>query len=51
LIDLWKYGGVGAVTLTPILKISKNLTAEEYNLKLPPVLVTAFSSSDRATRV
>ena len=51
LIDLWKFGGCGAVTLTPLLKIAKSLSAEEYNLTITPVIVAAFSSSDRTTRV
>lgn len=51
LIDLWKFGGCGAITLTPLLKIAKTLSSEEYNVTITPVIVNAFSSSDRSTRV
>ncbi|XP_078466443.1 N-terminal kinase-like protein isoform X1 [Lampetra planeri] len=51
LLTAFEFGGAGAVVLTPLFKIGKLLSTEEYQQKIIPVLVKMFSSTDRATRI
>ncbi|KAJ8337994.1 hypothetical protein SKAU_G00369600 [Synaphobranchus kaupii] len=51
LLTAFEFGNAGAVVLTPLFKVGKFLTAEEYQQKIIPVIVKMFSSTDRAMRI
>ncbi|KAM8815059.1 N-terminal kinase-like protein isoform 3-T3 [Rhynchonycteris naso] len=51
LLTAFEFGSAGAVVLTPLFKVGKFLSAEEYQQKIIPVLVKMFSSTDRAMRI
>ncbi|KAJ3377392.1 hypothetical protein HDU84_008677 [Entophlyctis sp. JEL0112] len=51
LIKALEFGGGGAKALPPILKISKDLSTEEFETTIVPVLVKMFGIPDRAMRV
>ncbi|XP_062856745.1 N-terminal kinase-like protein [Trichomycterus rosablanca] len=51
LLTAFEFGNAGAVVLTPLFKVGKYLTAEEYQQKIIPVIVKMFSSTDRAMRI
>ncbi|TSK28110.1 N-terminal kinase-like protein [Bagarius yarrelli] len=51
LLTAFEFGNAGAVVLTPLFKVGKYLSAEEYQQKIIPVLVKMFSSTDRAMRI
>uniref|UniRef100_A0A672J6L6 N-terminal kinase-like protein n=1 Tax=Salarias fasciatus TaxID=181472 RepID=A0A672J6L6_SALFA len=51
LLTAFEFGNAGAVVLTPLFKVGKFLSAEEYQLKIIPVIVKMFSSTDRAMRI
>ncbi|XP_030620623.1 N-terminal kinase-like protein [Chanos chanos] len=51
LLTAFEYGNAGAVVLTPLFKVGKYLSAEEYQQKIIPVIVKMFSSTDRAMRI
>ncbi|XP_020823730.1 N-terminal kinase-like protein isoform X2 [Phascolarctos cinereus] len=51
LLTAFEYGSAGAVILTPLFKVGKFLSAEEYQQKIIPVVVKMFSSTDRAMRI
>uniref|UniRef100_G3UN84 N-terminal kinase-like protein n=1 Tax=Loxodonta africana TaxID=9785 RepID=G3UN84_LOXAF len=51
LLTAFEFGSAGAVVLTPLFKVGKFLSAEEYQQKVIPVVVKMFSSTDRAMRI
>ncbi|XP_070930391.1 N-terminal kinase-like protein isoform X12 [Macaca nemestrina] len=51
LLTAFEFGNAGAVVLTPLFKVGKFLSAEEYQQKIIPVVVKMFSSTDRAMRI
>uniref|UniRef100_A0A8D1LJ39 N-terminal kinase-like protein n=1 Tax=Sus scrofa TaxID=9823 RepID=A0A8D1LJ39_PIG len=51
LLTAFEFGNAGAVVLTPLFKVGKFLSAEEYQQKIVPVVVKMFSSTDRAMRI
>ncbi|XP_042202599.1 N-terminal kinase-like protein isoform X2 [Callorhinchus milii] len=51
LLTAFEFGSAGAVILTPLFKVGKFLSAEEYQQKIIPVVVKMFSSTDRAMRI
>ncbi|KAJ1106536.1 hypothetical protein NDU88_003937 [Pleurodeles waltl] len=51
LLTAFEFGSAGAVILTPLFKVGKFLTVEEYQQKIIPVIVKMFSSTDRAMRI
>ncbi|CAI9544514.1 unnamed protein product [Staurois parvus] len=51
LLTAFEFGSAGAVILTPLFKIGKFLTADEYQQKIIPIIVKMFSSTDRAMRI
>ncbi|XP_074087181.1 N-terminal kinase-like protein [Macrotis lagotis] len=51
LLTAFEYGSAGSVILTPLFKVGKFLSAEEYQQKIIPVVVKMFSSTDRAMRI
>ncbi|XP_041704694.1 N-terminal kinase-like protein isoform X4 [Coregonus clupeaformis] len=51
LLTAFEFGSAGAVILTPLFKVGKFLSAEEYQQKIIPVIVKMFSSTDRAMRI
>ncbi|XP_051901203.1 N-terminal kinase-like protein [Pristis pectinata] len=51
LLTAFEFGSAGAVVLTPLFKVGKFLSAEEYQQKIIPVVVKMFSSTDRAMRI
>lgn len=51
LLTAFEFGNAGAVVLTPLFKVGKFLSAEEYQMKIIPVIVKMFSSTDRAMRI
>uniref|UniRef100_A0A3Q2ZQF0 N-terminal kinase-like protein n=1 Tax=Kryptolebias marmoratus TaxID=37003 RepID=A0A3Q2ZQF0_KRYMA len=51
LLTAFEFGNAGAVILTPLFKVGKFLSAEEYQQKIIPVIVKMFSSTDRAMRI
>ncbi|XP_069750360.1 N-terminal kinase-like protein isoform X2 [Narcine bancroftii] len=51
LLTAFEFGDVGAVILTPLFKVGKFLSPEEYQQKIIPVVVKMFSSTDRAMRI
>uniref|UniRef100_A0A8D3B6T1 N-terminal kinase-like protein n=1 Tax=Scophthalmus maximus TaxID=52904 RepID=A0A8D3B6T1_SCOMX len=51
LLTAFEFGSAGAVVLTPLFKVGKFLSAEEYQQKIIPVIVKMFSSTDRAMRI
>uniref|UniRef100_A0A3Q3JMC9 N-terminal kinase-like protein n=1 Tax=Monopterus albus TaxID=43700 RepID=A0A3Q3JMC9_MONAL len=51
LLTAFEFGNAGAVVLTPLFKVGKFLSAEEYQTKIIPVIVKMFSSTDRAMRI
>uniref|UniRef100_A0A8C8HZI4 N-terminal kinase-like protein n=1 Tax=Oncorhynchus tshawytscha TaxID=74940 RepID=A0A8C8HZI4_ONCTS len=51
LLTAFEFGNAGAVVLTPLFKVGKFLSAEEYQQKIIPVIVKMFSSTDRAMRI
>uniref|UniRef100_A0A672TFC2 N-terminal kinase-like protein n=1 Tax=Sinocyclocheilus grahami TaxID=75366 RepID=A0A672TFC2_SINGR len=51
LLTAFEFGNAGAVVLTPLFKVGKYLSAEEYQQKIIPVIVKMFSSTDRAMRI
>ncbi|XP_060711352.1 N-terminal kinase-like protein isoform X2 [Hemiscyllium ocellatum] len=51
LLTAFEFGNAGAVILTPLFKVGKFLSAEEYQQKIIPVVVKMFSSTDRAMRI
>ncbi|XP_042637447.1 N-terminal kinase-like protein [Orycteropus afer afer] len=51
LLTAFEFGNAGAVVLTPLFKVGKLLSAEEYQQKVIPVLVKMFSCTDRAMRI
>ncbi|XP_067939305.1 N-terminal kinase-like protein [Watersipora subatra] len=51
LIKAFEYGDAGANILTPLLKVGKMLSAEEYQRQVVPCIVKMFSITDRQTRV
>uniref|UniRef100_A0A8B9KSF1 N-terminal kinase-like protein n=1 Tax=Astyanax mexicanus TaxID=7994 RepID=A0A8B9KSF1_ASTMX len=51
LLTAFEFGIAGAVVLTPLFKVGKYLSAEEYQQKIIPVIVKMFSSTDRAMRI
>ncbi|XP_048449954.1 N-terminal kinase-like protein, partial [Rhincodon typus] len=51
LLTAFEFGNAGAVILTPLFKVGKLLSAEEYQQKIIPVVVKMFSSTDRAMRI
>ncbi|XP_076971848.1 N-terminal kinase-like protein isoform X7 [Tamandua tetradactyla] len=51
LLTAFEFGNAGAVVLTPLFKVGKCLSAEEYQQKIIPVVVKMFSSTDRAMRI
>ncbi len=50
LLKALEYGGAGANTLTPILKIGGKLTQDEFNSLVLPCIINLFASTDRAIR-
>ncbi|GAB6020512.1 N-terminal kinase-like protein [Chamberlinius hualienensis] len=50
LIHAFEFCGAGPVILTPMFKLGKLLTDEEYQKKIVPCVIKLFSSTDRATR-
>jgi len=46
-----EFGGGGPKVLSAILKIGGNLSQDEFNAKLTPVVVRLFGNPDRAIRV
>jgi len=50
LIKMFDFGNAGAQVLTPIFKIGKHLSSEDYQEKIVPCLVKLFASSDRNAR-
>ncbi|XP_075401539.1 N-terminal kinase-like protein isoform X3 [Tenrec ecaudatus] len=51
LLTAFEFGNAGAVVLTPLFKVGKLLSAEEYQQQVIPVVVKMFSSTDRAMRI
>ncbi|KAL4672066.1 hypothetical protein H8957_009921 [Semnopithecus entellus] len=51
LLTAFEFGNAGAVVLTPLFKVGKFLSAEEYQQKIIPVVIKMFSSTDRAMRI
>ncbi|XP_062381357.1 N-terminal kinase-like protein [Sardina pilchardus] len=51
LLTAFEFGNAGAVVLTPLFKVGKYLSTEEYQQKIIPVIVKMFSSTDRAMRI
>lgn len=51
LLTAFEFGNAGAVVLTPLFKVGKFLSSEEYQQKIIPVIVKMFSSTDRAMRI
>uniref|UniRef100_A0A8C7ZDT1 N-terminal kinase-like protein n=1 Tax=Oryzias sinensis TaxID=183150 RepID=A0A8C7ZDT1_9TELE len=51
LLTAFEFGNAGAVILTPLFKVGKFLSADEYQQKIIPVIVKMFSSTDRAMRI
>ncbi|KAM5249050.1 N-terminal kinase-like protein isoform 9-T9 [Ctenodactylus gundi] len=51
LLTAFEFGNAGAVVLTPLFKVGKYLSTEEYQQKIIPVVVKMFSSTDRAMRI
>uniref|UniRef100_A0A8C5CQS6 SCY1 like pseudokinase 1 n=1 Tax=Gadus morhua TaxID=8049 RepID=A0A8C5CQS6_GADMO len=51
LLTAFEFGNAGAVVLTPLFKVGKFLSTEEYQQKIIPVIVKMFSSTDRAMRI
>ncbi|XP_066575055.1 N-terminal kinase-like protein [Amia ocellicauda] len=51
LLTAFEFGNAGAVILTPLFKVGKLLSGEEYQQKIIPVIVKMFSSTDRAMRI
>ncbi|XP_023694611.2 N-terminal kinase-like protein isoform X1 [Paramormyrops kingsleyae] len=51
LLTAFEFGNAGAVVLTPLFKVGKFLSHEEYQQKIIPVIVKMFSSTDRAMRI
>ncbi|XP_034037770.1 LOW QUALITY PROTEIN: N-terminal kinase-like protein [Thalassophryne amazonica] len=51
LLTAFEFGSAGAVVLTPLFKVGKFLSSEEYQQKIIPVIVKMFSSTDRAMRI
>ncbi|XP_019725520.1 N-terminal kinase-like protein isoform X2 [Hippocampus comes] len=51
LLTAFEFGNAGAIVLTPLFKVGKFLSAEEYQQKIIPVIVKMFSSTDRAMRI
>ncbi|KAI1898662.1 hypothetical protein AGOR_G00074690 [Albula goreensis] len=51
LLTAFEFGNAGAVVLTPLFKVGKYLSPEEYQQKIIPVIVKMFSSTDRAMRI
>uniref|UniRef100_A0A8C5DSW4 N-terminal kinase-like protein n=1 Tax=Gouania willdenowi TaxID=441366 RepID=A0A8C5DSW4_GOUWI len=51
LLTAFEFGNAGAVVLTPLFKVGKFLSADEYQQKIIPVIVKMFSSTDRAMRI
>ncbi|XP_043982909.1 N-terminal kinase-like protein isoform X1 [Gambusia affinis] len=51
LLTAFEFGNAGAIILTPLFKVGKFLSAEEYQQKIIPVIVKMFSSTDRAMRI
>ncbi|XP_005988943.1 N-terminal kinase-like protein [Latimeria chalumnae] len=51
LLTAFEFGSAGAVILTPLFKVGKYLSPEEYQQKIIPVIVKMFSSTDRAMRI
>ncbi|KAK6477679.1 N-terminal kinase-like protein isoform X1 [Huso huso] len=51
LLTAFEFGNAGAVILTPLFKVGKFLSVEEYQQKIIPVIVKMFSSPDRAMRI
>lgn len=51
LLTAFEFGSAGAVILTPLFKVGKFLTVEEYQQKIIPVIIKMFSSTDRAMRI
>ncbi|XP_072826390.1 N-terminal kinase-like protein isoform X1 [Vicugna pacos] len=51
LLTAFEFGNAGAVVLTPLFKVGKFLSTEEYQQKIIPVVVKMFSSTDRAMRI
>uniref|UniRef100_UPI00398E9DC1 N-terminal kinase-like protein n=1 Tax=Pristiophorus japonicus TaxID=55135 RepID=UPI00398E9DC1 len=51
LLTAFEFGSAGAVILTPLFKVGKFLSTEEYQQKIIPVVVKMFSSTDRAMRI
>lgn len=51
LLNAFEFGNAGSSVLTPLFKLGKSLTDDEYQQKVVPCIVKMFSSKDRATRV
>ncbi|XP_067104118.1 N-terminal kinase-like protein isoform X3 [Osmerus mordax] len=51
LLTAFEFGNAGSVVLTPLFKVGKFLSADEYQQKIIPVIVKMFSSTDRAMRI
>lgn len=51
LLNAFEFGNAGSSVLTPLFKLGKSLSDEEYQQKVVPCIVKMFSSKDRATRV
>ncbi|XP_041099337.1 N-terminal kinase-like protein isoform X1 [Polyodon spathula] len=51
LLSAFEFGNAGAVILTPLFKVGKFLSVDEYQQKIIPVIVKMFSSPDRAMRI
>ncbi|XP_043931699.1 N-terminal kinase-like protein [Protopterus annectens] len=51
LLTAFEFGNAGAIILTPLFKVGKYLSAEEYQQKIIPIIVKMFSSPDRAMRI
>ncbi|XP_054706089.1 N-terminal kinase-like protein [Uloborus diversus] len=51
LINAFEYGNAGSSVLSPLFKLGKLLSEEDYQKKVVPCVVKMFSSKDRATRV
>ncbi|XP_035226056.1 N-terminal kinase-like protein, partial [Stegodyphus dumicola] len=51
LINAFEFGNAGSSVLSPMFKLGKLLSEEDYQKKIVPCVVKMFSSKDRATRV
>lgn len=51
LINAFEFGNAGSSVLSPMFKLGKLLSEDEYQKKIVPCIVKMFSSKDRATRV